>query len=68
MARRFSVRTLTTTGLLLAVGLLLPLVFHSLFGATGGQIFLPMHYGVLIGGTPAGPRRGDIPRHCHSLA
>jgi len=60
MARRFSVRTLTTTGLLLAVGLLLPLVFHSLFGATGGQIFLPMHYGVLIGGLLLGPAAGTF--------
>jgi len=50
MTRRFPVRTLTTTGLLLAVGLLLPIVFHSLFGAAGGKMFLPMHYAVLLGG------------------
>jgi len=58
MTRRFPVRTLTTTGLLLAVGLLLPLVFHSLFGAAGGQMFLPMHYAVLLGGLLLGPVAG----------
>jgi len=58
MTRRFPVRTLTTAGLLLAVGLLLPLVFHSLFGALGGQWFLPMHYAVLLGGLLLGPVAG----------
>ena len=58
MTRHFSVRTLTTLGLLLAVGLLLPLVFHSMFGAAGGQMFLPMHYAVLLGGLLLGPIAG----------
>ena len=58
MTRHFSVRTLTTIGLLLAIGLLLPLVFHSLFGAAGGQMFLPMHYAVLLGGLLLGPVAG----------
>ncbi|MHB8107101.1 MAG: ECF transporter S component [Candidatus Cryosericum sp.] len=58
MTRRFPVRTLTTTGLLLALGLLLPLVFHSLFGAAGGQMFLPLHYAVLLGGLLMGPVAG----------
>ena len=58
MTRRFPVRTLTTTGLLLAVGLLLPMVFHSLFGAEGGKTFLPMHYAVLLGGLLLGPVAG----------
>ncbi len=60
VTRRFPVRTLTTTGLLLAVGLLLPLVFHALLGATGGQMFLPMHYGVLLGGLVLGPAVGTF--------
>ena len=55
MTRRLPVRTLTITGLLLAVGLLLPMLFHSLFGAAGGQTFLPMHYAVLLGGLLLGP-------------
>jgi riboflavin transporter FmnP len=58
MTQRFPVRTLTTTGLLLAVGLLLPMVFHSLFGAVGGRTFMPMHYTVLLGGLLLGPVAG----------
>lgn len=58
MTRHFSVRTLTTLGLLLAIGLLLPIVFHSLFGAAGGKAFLPMHYAVLLGGLLLGPVAG----------
>jgi uncharacterized membrane protein len=58
MTRRFPVRTLTTAGLLLAVGLLLPMVFHSLFGALGGRTLLPMHYAVLLGGLLLGPVAG----------
>lgn len=60
MSRRIPVRTLTATGLLLAVGLLLPLVFHSLFGAAGGKTFLPMHYAVLLGGLLLGPAAGTL--------
>jgi LytS/YehU family sensor histidine kinase len=40
------------------VGLLLPIVFHSLFGAAGGKMFLPMHYAVLLGGLLLGPVAG----------
>jgi LytS/YehU family sensor histidine kinase len=58
MTRRFPVRTLTATGLLLAVGSLLPMVFHSLFGAMGGRTLLPMHYAVLLGGLLVGPVAG----------
>ncbi len=58
MTRHFPVRTLATTGLLLAVGLLLPIVFHSLLGAAGGRAFLPMHYAVLLGGLLVGPVAG----------
>jgi LytS/YehU family sensor histidine kinase len=58
MTRRFPVRILTATGLLLAAGLLLPMVFHSLFGAVGGRTFMPMHYTVLLGGLLLGPVAG----------
>ncbi|MCX6084367.1 MAG: ECF transporter S component [Caldiserica bacterium] len=58
MTRRLPARTLTTTGLLLGVGLLLPTVFHSLFGVAGGRTFLPMHYAVLLGGLLLGPIAG----------
>lgn len=60
MKRPIAVRTLTATGLLLAVGLLLPLVFHSLFGAGGGKTFLLMHYAVLLGGLLLGPAAGTL--------
>jgi len=58
MTRRFPVRTLTTTGLLLAIGLLLPMVFHAVFGEAGGRTLLPMHYAVLLGGLLLGPVAG----------
>jgi len=58
MKNHFPVRTLTVTGLLLAVGLLLPLLFHSLFGPSGGRMLLPMHYSVLVGGLLLGPVAG----------
>ena len=58
MNNRFPVRTLTTTGLLLATGLLLPFAFHALLGPSGGRMLLPMHYGVLIGGLLLGPVAG----------
>jgi uncharacterized membrane protein len=58
MTRRFSVRTLTITGLLLAVGVLLPLVFHVTLGETAGRTLLPLHYAVLLGGLLLGPVAG----------
>jgi len=67
MSRRIPVRTLTTIGLLLAVGVLLPLVFHSLLGAAGGKTFLPTHYAVLLGGLLLGPAPGPssvLPPRC----
>jgi hypothetical protein len=48
MTRHFPVRTLTTTGLLLAVGVLLPLAFHAAFGQVAGRTLLPLHYAVLF--------------------
>ncbi|WP_422445046.1 ECF transporter S component [Thermoanaerobacterium sp. DL9XJH110] len=39
---------LATSGLLIAIGILLPIAFHSF--KMGGQIFLPMHLPVLLGG------------------
>ena len=47
---------ITTTAVLLAIGIILPTIFH----ATGisGKIFLPMHIPVLIGGLILGGRLG----------
>lgn len=39
---------LTRSAVLVAVGLILPVVFHYI--SLGGQVFLPMHIPVLIGG------------------
>lgn len=48
MNKKFTTKDLVLTGLLLALGLVLPNIFH-LFGGTG-PVFLPMHIPVLIGG------------------
>lgn len=45
---RISTKEIVLSGLLLATGILLPMVFH-MFGMTG-PIVLPMHIPVLIGG------------------
>jgi len=42
------VKNLVIGGVLIAIGILLPIMFH--FYKIGGQIFLPMHLPVLIGG------------------
>lgn len=42
---------LVASAVLVAFGVLLPLVFH--LAGTAGQIFLPMHIPVLLAGTPA---------------
>jgi len=42
-------RDLVLAGLFIALGILLPLVFH-LFGQAAGQVFLPMHIPVLLAG------------------
>lgn len=45
---KLNVKTLTYSGLFVALGLVLPQIFH-LFGGTG-TIFLPMHIPVLLAG------------------
>jgi len=41
-------KQVTTSGLLIATGLILPMVFHTF--ALGGMMFLPMHIPILLGG------------------
>lgn len=41
-------KNLVSAGMLVATGLILPMVFHTF--AMGGQVFLPMHIPVLLGG------------------
>ncbi|MEW8973042.1 MAG: ECF transporter S component [Tissierellaceae bacterium] len=48
MSNRISVRDLVISGLLLALGLIIPSIFHST--GISGKIFLPMHIPVLLGG------------------
>lgn len=51
-----TVRFISLTGLLLAAGVLFPVVFHQ-FGIAG-RIFLPMHIPVFLAGLILGPRAG----------
>ncbi len=51
-------RKIVISGLLIAIGVLLPIIFHSM--SMGGQIFLPMHIPVLIGGILLGPFYGTL--------
>ncbi len=48
MRNRISVRDLVISGLLLALGLIIPSIFHS--SGISGKVFLPMHIPVLLGG------------------
>ncbi len=48
MKRKNWVSELAITGLLMAFGILLPVIFHAF--NLGGQIFLPMHVPVILGG------------------
>lgn len=58
MDRRLTTGTLTGTALLLAMGVVLPIVFHAF--PLGGRIFLPMHLPVLVAGLVLGPVAGLI--------
>ncbi len=53
MENKVTTKKLVLSGLLLAVGLILPMIFH-MFNMTG-PIFLPMHIPVLIGGMLLNP-------------
>jgi riboflavin transporter FmnP len=53
-----NIRKLVYTGLLVAVGVLLPQVFHIFGSSAAGMVFLPMHIPVLIGGLLLGPMSG----------
>jgi niacin transporter len=56
--RRFNTWMITGTALLLALGVMLPLVFHAF--PLGGRIFLPMHIPTFIAGLVLGPLSGLI--------
>jgi len=56
--RRFGTWMITGTALLLALGVMLPLVFHAI--PLGGRIFLPMHIPTFVAGLVLGPISGLI--------
>ena len=56
--KRMPVKGMTCTGLLVAIGILLPQLFHLLGGAAMGGVFLPMHIPVLVAGLLLGPVSG----------
>lgn len=49
---------LAYTALLIAVGVLLPVIFHQV--GIAGKVFLPMHFPVIIGGLLFGPLCGLV--------
>ena len=51
-------RNLTYAALLIALGLLMPQVFHMIGGQQAGGLFLPMHIPVLMAGLLLGPAYG----------
>jgi hypothetical protein len=53
-----STATITGTALLLALGVVLPIVFHAF--PLGGRIFLPMHLPTFIAGLVLGPTAGLV--------
>lgn len=60
MKKNVDVKKLTYTALLIAVGILLPQIFHLIGGSTAGQIFLPMHIPVMLAGFLLGPVSGLV--------
>ncbi|NLF21012.1 MAG: ECF transporter S component [Clostridiaceae bacterium] len=55
---RTRLRQLTLTAICIALGVVLPVLFHSI--PRSGQIFLPMHLPVLLAGLLAGPGWGMV--------
>ncbi len=49
------IKRLTTSAMFLAMGILLPQVFHIAGGSMSGKIFLPMHIPTLLCGFVCGP-------------
>ncbi|MEG0291903.1 MAG: ECF transporter S component [Anaerovoracaceae bacterium] len=59
MNNNFDTKKLVYAGLFLALGILLPQVFHFIpVGPNAGKMFLPMHIPVLLAGFMVGPMAG----------
>jgi len=54
----FSSKNITLTALFLALGIMLPILFHQF--ALAGRIFLPMHIPVFLAGILVGPLSGVV--------
>ncbi len=52
----YSTKHLTRSGLLIAIGVIIPFLFHQL--GIAGRVFLPMHFPPLIAGYLVGPFYG----------
>lgn len=57
---RKNIFALTTAAAFLALGVLLPQVFHLALGPEGGKLFLPMHISVLLAGCLLGWHFGAL--------
>ncbi|HIW72700.1 MAG TPA: ECF transporter S component [Firmicutes bacterium] len=55
-----NLRQVVCAGLLLAIGVVLPQLFHAVGGPVMGKIFLPLHIAVLMGGLLLGPMLGAL--------
>jgi len=55
-----NIRKITVTGLMIAISVLLPMLFHMIGGQGAGRVFLPMHIGVFLTGLIAGGWYGII--------
>ena len=54
------IKKIVYTAFFIALGIVLPMVFHLVGGPSLGRVFLPMHLPVLIGGAFLGPMAGLI--------
>lgn len=53
-------RKLTITGLLMAISIILPQLFHLIGGQSMGRVFLPMHLGIFLIGFIVGGWQGTL--------
>ena len=53
-----SIRRMVNTAVLIAIGIVLPIVFHMIPVGLGGRALLPMHIPILLAGLIAGPLYG----------
>lgn len=53
------IKSITMAAILVAIGIVLPQIFH-VFGGTSGAVFLPMHIPVYLAGLLLGPTFGII--------